>query len=370
MKRSILLCLLLAACGGGHGGYPSVPITTFTYPLGTIPGYYVSPYASNLTNPVTQAVEIFNAPPTAAEMLLLTDPVMLSGASGAVQGALSRTILIQPVFLAYDPVTKLISPTAAADIATFIAEFTAAAGNRPSSVFIMDEMLWNGHPNPSPSEITAMANSMQQLVSLWETAAAPGGIGFQVSTFPGLLINFLLNPATNPQVLPLLLRADSIIFKSTLPFEPTSPALTWLATLPEQELSKFCMIPRIGRTDPDLMLCAPELIPVPLPFSPPFSTTPILGLSFPATLAAADVSNPAALLRLETAWTDLHAVMSRWTHSGNSQRFVTPWVEGFNGASPFNGTPGFASGRSFMTPVMIEELKAALTIELIDCWAC
>jgi hypothetical protein len=320
MKASILLCILLTACGGGGGNMTSA----------------LQEYA-----PV---MEVFASLPTITEMLTPTDTLIVES-SGTVQGLLSKTQPIQAVFFSYDPVTKLITPTAAADIASFLSAFKSASGTSPASVFIMDEMLWDTNATPSQSEIDAMSASMKQIIALWR-AQAPS-VHLVVSMYPGLVVN----PSTSAQAITLLGQVDTVIFKPYVLFDPpgyvfdrpSSGALAWLYTDPERALpSTPCSTPISGLMEYDLTLCAVGLVP---------GTQ--VGFAYQTFLDANNVGNAAYLTQLESNWATVHTLGNLLENQG---RFYGSVVFGFN------WSPGFSNGQSFMTSSMITDLKSSLMI--------
>ena len=319
MKTSVLLCLFLAACGGG-GGNPMPTSQTYM--------------------PV---MEFFASPPS-TEMLTPTDTLIVES-NGTVQGVLSKTQPIQAVFFAYDPVTKLITPTAAADITSFLSAFKSASGSNPASVFIMDEMLWDTNTTPSQSEIDAMSASMKQIIALWR-AQAPA-VHLVVSMYPGLVVN----PATSTQAITLLGQVDTVIFKPYVLFDPpgyvfdrpSSGALAWLYTDPERMLPTTpCSTPISGLMEYDLTVCAVGLVP-----------GVQVGFAYQAFLQANNVGNATYLTQLESNWATVHTLGNLLENQG---RFYGSVVFGFNWA------PGFANGQSFMTPAMVAALKSASMI--------
>ncbi|MDE1943043.1 MAG: hypothetical protein KGI47_07845 [Betaproteobacteria bacterium] len=324
MKAPVLLCVFLASCGGGGGNTILTP-----------PAYM----------PI---IEIFATPPAPTAMLTSTDTLIVES-SGAVQGMLSKTQPVQAVFFASDPVTKLITPTAAADIASFLSAFKSASRSDPASVFIMDEMLWDTNTAPSQSEIDAMSASMNQIIALWR-AQAPS-VHLVVSIYPGLVVN----PATSAQAISLLRQVDTVIFKPYVLFDPpdyvfdrpSSGALAWLYTDPEQALiTTPCSTPISGSMEYDLTACATALVP-----------GVQVGLAYQAFLPLGYVGDSSYLAQLEHNWTTVHTLADLLENQG---RFYGSVVFGFNWA------PGFASGQSFMTPAMIAALKSALMIYQIS----
>ena len=345
----VVLSLILVGCGGGS----------------------VLPAAA----PPTPTVEMFDAVPASSEMLSTASAVLdvaqwRSGitpyASGFEQGTLSKTKTVIATFLAYDPTTKLITPTAAADIASFISGYMAGSGGvYPNRIFVLDDLMWDGNANPTASELYNMWTSAQQIVAFWRSRILNDftNLSLYSQAMPGLLISIkpgiLLNPNTlSMQVSVIVNSIDGVLLDTDMPADLTPAAYNWLYSIPEVAISTYSMCknqaPLSGMVDLDVTTCAIKMVlPPRLGF----------GLMYQSFLETTDLTPQATLSTRKTQllqlWQNMKTVAVSLKSVGQLWG-VMPFGFYLDPANP--EWSAMSSGQTFMDATDIASLKMYLSM--------
>lgn len=343
----LILSIVLVGCGGGSGGYTA---------LSSIP-----------------IMELFDAAPTPSEMFAASSTVIdvaqwrsgvTSYASGFEQGTLSRTQPVIAAFLAYDPSTKLLTPTTASDIDSFLKGYKSGSGGAgPTQIFILQDLLWDGNPAPTSQELLAMSNSARQLMDSWSgiywanfqtPSPSTGAITWTpvISIKPGMLVN----PASQGLAALFVGTGIMMLLDTDIPESLTPADYNWLYAIPEAAISSDvnCKGQTLsGMVDLDVTTCATKTTQLGYPSAS-------FGLIYPAWLNGGSLASIATQKTLlYKTWENLHAVKTSLKTMGLLSGLM---VFGFY-LDPENPTWfGMIDGKSFMNATDIATLETFLTM--------
>ena len=341
----LILCMVLFGCGGG-GGLPAA--------LPSVP-----------------TMELFDAAPAPTEMLATNSTVIdvaqwrngiTPYASGFEQGTLSKTQPVVAAFFAYDPVTKLLTPTASDDIASFLKGYKAGSGGAaPTRIFILQDVLWDGNTSPTASELLAMSNDAHQLMDIWGGVFAaiystPAGTipawTPVISIKPGMLVN----PASQGLAASFVGTGIIMLLDTDLPGNLTPADYNWLYAIPETAISSDvnCKDQTLtGMADLDVTACATKTTQSGYPAAP-------FGLIYPAWLQGGSPSSIAMQKTLlYKTWQNLHTVETSLKSMGLLSGLM---VFGFYLDSANPTWSGMMDGKTFMTTADVADLEALLTM--------
>ena len=343
----LFLSMALVGCGGGSGGSATLP---------SIP-----------------TMELFDAAPAPSEMFSASSTVIdvaqwrngvTPYASGFEQGTLSRTQPVIAAFLAYDPSTKLLTPTAASDIDSFLKGYKAGSGGAaPTRIFILQDLLWDGNSAPTSQELLAMSNAARQLMDTWSgiywanfptPSPSTGAITWTpvISVKPGMLVN----PASQGLAASFVGTGIMMLLDTDLPENLTSVDYNWLYAIPEAAISSDANCKGqilSGMVDLDVTTCATKATQLGYPAAS-------FGLIYPAWLNGGSLASIATQKTLlYKTWGNLHAVETSLKSMGLLSGLM---VFGFY-LDPANPTwSGMIDGKSFMNTTDIADLQAFLSM--------